>query len=127
LTDTNLKQGLTRSTSETKNYDRKRIEKINKYREMAEIDDGPGRSRGAAEDREHDEPGEKEDEDVCGPYAGVHEPLGVLVQIRWRDRLDIQLRHGWGRLFAVWDFLYSRAADSGVDLVAKGRFKRGER
>jgi hypothetical protein len=72
-----------------------------KYREVAEIDDGPGHARGAAKDREHDEPGEKKDEDVGGPYAGVHEPLGVLVQIRWRDRLDVQLRHGWGRLVSV--------------------------
>lgn len=64
------------------------------YREVAEIDDGPGHARGATEDREHDEPGEEEDEDVGGPYAGIHEPLRVLVQIRWWDRLYVQLRHG---------------------------------
>jgi hypothetical protein len=100
LTDASLGKEVTRSTSESKNYDCKRIGK-KKYREVAEIDDGPGHARGAAKDREHDEPGEKKDEDVGGPYAGVHEPLGVLVQIRWRDRLDVQLRHGWGRLVSV--------------------------
>lgn len=46
---------------------------------MAEIDDGPGHARGATKDREHKEPGEKEDKDVSGPYTGIHEPLGVLV------------------------------------------------
>ena len=73
---------------------------------MGEIDDGPGHARRATEDGEDDEPGEEEDEDVGGPHAWVHEPLGVPVQIGRRDRLHVQIRHfrtpkssreGWDR------------------------------
>lgn len=60
---------------------------------MEEVDDGPRGARGAAEDGEDEEPGEEDDEDVGRPDARVHEPLGVLVQIRGRERLHVQLRH----------------------------------
>ena len=63
---------------------------------MEEVDDGPRRAGGAAEDGEDEEPGEEEDEDVGRPDARVHEPLGVLVQIRGRERLHVQLRHRAG-------------------------------
>ena len=63
------------------------------YREVEEVDDGPGHAGGAAEDGEHEEPGEEKDEYVGAPDAGVHEPLRVLVQIRWRHRLHVELRH----------------------------------
>jgi len=63
---------------------------------VEEVDDGPRRAGGAAEDGEDEEPGEEEDEDVGRPDARVHEPLGVLVQIRGRERLHVQLRHRAG-------------------------------
>jgi len=63
---------------------------------VEEVDDGPRRAGGAAEDGEDEEPGEEEDEDVARPDARVHEPLGVLVQIRGRERLHVQLRHRAG-------------------------------
>ena len=61
--------------------------------EVDEVDDGPGRAGGASGDGEDEEPWEEEDEDVGGPHARVHEPFGVLVQIRRRPRLNVQLRH----------------------------------
>jgi hypothetical protein len=60
---------------------------------VEEVDDGPRGAGCAAEDGEHEEPGEEEDEDVGRPHARVHEPLRVLVQIRRRERLHVQLRH----------------------------------
>jgi hypothetical protein len=60
---------------------------------VEEVDDGPCGAGCAAEDGEHEEPGEEEDEDVGRPHARIHEPLRVLVQIRWRERLNVQLRH----------------------------------
>lgn len=63
------------------------------YHEMGEIDDGPGRAGGAAEEGEDEEPREEDDEDVGRPHAGVHEPLRVLVHVRRRHRLHVQLRH----------------------------------
>lgn len=63
------------------------------YREVAEVDERPRRAWGAAEDGEDEDPGEEENEDVGGPDPGVHEPLGVPVQIRGRHRLHVQLRH----------------------------------
>jgi hypothetical protein len=63
------------------------------YREVEEVDDGPRGARGAAEDGEDEEPGEEDNEDVGRPDARIHEPLGVLVQIRGRERLHVQLRH----------------------------------
>lgn len=56
---------------------------------MEEVDDGPRGARCAAEDGEDEEPGEEDDEDVGRPDARVHEPLGVLVQIRGRERLHV--------------------------------------
>jgi hypothetical protein len=63
------------------------------YPEVEEVDDGPRGAGCAAEDGEHEEPGKEEDEDVGRPHARVHEPLSVLVQIRRRERLHVQLRH----------------------------------
>lgn len=63
------------------------------YREVEEIDDGPGHAGRAAEDGEDEEPGEEEDADVGRPDARVHEPLRVPVQIRRRHSLHVQLRH----------------------------------
>lgn len=60
---------------------------------MEEVDDGPRGARGAAKDGEDEEPGEEDDDDVGRPDARVHKPLGVLVQIRGRERLHVQLRH----------------------------------
>lgn len=65
---------------------------------MAEVDERPGHAGGAAEDGEDEEPGDEEDEDVGGPDPRVHEPLGVLVQIRRGHRLHVQLRHRSPRL-----------------------------
>jgi hypothetical protein len=60
---------------------------------MAEVDERPRHAGRASEDGEDEEPGDEEDEDVGGPHPGIHEPLGVLVQIRRRHRLRVQLRH----------------------------------
>lgn len=60
---------------------------------MGEVENGPGGAGGAAEEGEDDEPREEEDEDVGGPDAGVGEPLGVPVEIRWRQGLNVELRH----------------------------------
>ncbi|RWW80325.1 hypothetical protein BHE74_00011327 [Ensete ventricosum] len=48
---------------------------------------------GASENGEHKEPGKEEDEYVGGPDSGVHKPLRVLVQIRRRHRVHVELRH----------------------------------
>lgn len=74
------------------------VEEVVCNREVAEVDEGPGHAGGAAEDGEDEEPGDEEDEDVGGPDPRVHEPLGVLVQIRRRHRLHVQLRHRSPRL-----------------------------
>jgi hypothetical protein len=63
------------------------------YPEVEEVDDGPRGAGCATEDGEHEEPREEEDEDVGRPHARVHEPLRVLVQIRRRERLHVQLHH----------------------------------
>lgn len=63
------------------------------YNEVREVDDRPGHPRRAAGDGQHYEPGKEEDQDVGRPDAGVHEPLRILVQIRRRWRLHVQLRH----------------------------------
>jgi hypothetical protein len=60
---------------------------------MAEVDERPRHAGRASEDGEDEEPGDEEDEDVGGPHPRVHEPFGVLVQIRRRHRLRVQLRH----------------------------------
>lgn len=57
------------------------------------MENGPGGAGGAAKEGEDDEPREEEDEDVGGPDAGVGEPLGVPVEIRWRQGLNVELRH----------------------------------
>ena len=72
--------------------DLKRSEKQS-HGEVDEADDGPGGAGGAPGDGEDEEPREEEDEDVCGPHAGVHEPLRVFVHIRRRLSLNVQLRH----------------------------------
>lgn len=82
------------------------------YHEMGEIDDGPRHAGGAAEEGEDEEPGEEDDEDVGRPHPGVHEPLRVLVHVRRRHRLHVQLRHrrrrrenrreGMGRSPPIW-------------------------
>jgi len=59
------------------------------YGEVREVDDGPGGPRGAAGDGEDEEPGEEEEQDVGGPDARVHEPLGVLVDVHRRRRLHV--------------------------------------
>uniref|UniRef100_A0A0A9D6D6 Uncharacterized protein n=1 Tax=Arundo donax TaxID=35708 RepID=A0A0A9D6D6_ARUDO len=64
--------------------------------EVEEVDDGPRRAGGASEDGEDEEPREEKDEDIGRPHARVHEPLRVLVQIRRRERLHVQLRHRRG-------------------------------
>jgi len=87
-----INQILTNPLTKSKIKDPKRSEK-QAHGEVDEVDDGPGRAGGAADDGEDEEPREEEDEDVCGPHARVHEPLGVLVQIRRRPRLNVQLRH----------------------------------
>ncbi|KAG6500251.1 hypothetical protein ZIOFF_040094 [Zingiber officinale] len=63
------------------------------YSKVAEIDKRPGRSRGAAEEGEYEKPGEEKNEDVGRPDTRIHKPLRVLVQIRRRNRLHIELRH----------------------------------
>jgi len=73
------------------------VEKVVCDREVAEVDERPRRAGGAPEDGENEDPGEEEDEDVGGPDPGVHEPLGVPVQIRGRHRLHVQLRHRTNR------------------------------
>jgi hypothetical protein len=65
---------------------------------MAEVDERPRHAGCASDDGEDEEPGDEEDEDVGGPHPGVHEPLRVLVQIRRRHRLRVQLRHLLARL-----------------------------
>uniref|UniRef100_A0A0A9GF28 Uncharacterized protein n=1 Tax=Arundo donax TaxID=35708 RepID=A0A0A9GF28_ARUDO len=60
--------------------------------EVREVDDGPCSPGGAAGDGEDEEPGEEEKEDVGGPDARVHEPLGVLVQVHRRRRLHVVRR-----------------------------------
>ena len=69
------------------------MEEVVCNREVAEVDERPGHAGGAAEDGEDEEPGDEEDEDVGGPDPRVHEPLGVLVQIRRGHRLHVELRH----------------------------------
>lgn len=67
--------------------------KGNAYDEVAEIDDGPGHAGGAIGEGENDEPGEEENQDVRSPNAGIGEPFGVLVEIRRRRHLDVELPH----------------------------------
>lgn len=69
------------------------VKKVVCNREVAEVDERPGHAGRAPEDGEDEEPGDEEDEDVGGPDPRVHEPLRVLVQIRRRHRLHVQLRH----------------------------------
>lgn len=60
---------------------------------MAEIDDRPGHAGGAICEGENDEPGEEENQYIGSPNAGIGEPLSVLVQIRRRRHLDVELSH----------------------------------
>lgn len=66
---------------------------VNAYEEVAEVDEGPRRAGGAAEERESEDPGDEEDEYVGGPHAGISEPFRVLVDIRRRRRLHVHLPH----------------------------------
>ena len=64
---------------------------------MSEVDDGPGHAGRAREEAENDEPGEEDDENVGGPYAGVGEPFRVPIQIRRSLRRDVHLfLRRWG-------------------------------
>lgn len=46
---------------------------------MGEIEDGPGHAGGAIGERENDEPGEEENQNIGSPNPGIGEPLGVAV------------------------------------------------
>lgn len=133
-------QTSTHQINETKAQDR---QSTGSYNRVEKIDKGPSHASVASKYGEDDKPWEEEDEDVDGPHPGVHEPFGVLVHIRRRHRLLIELCHlpDWFLLLLslpslpAWKMkkeksLYIEEAkrrEEGEDSKKKGRGRRGWR